>query len=1379
MEKFAKDESQPDPLDSSRPCSPDSSPEAERLELLYDILRLPTPKFQALCYGVRDNMTAEDLAKMFASWTEDRVRNNIFETMAEIEEKKTILSSSYQQRVQQCNVESTKEVPEVQVAPVTKEVFATVLDSLHGSSTDVTKPKLQFISQLNSMVNKMKTFPKRLKSKPKDSEELTITPEVCKTLSDLMALPDPEIITESAQSNTSLHSNKDRLYAEENINKASEDVQNILLSSAAPSSSHEDTTVVLHHGGSTLSVASVKSIHDEARGIVGTIVTELEELYESVQPKEIEMLEKQKEEEISEKTTEPEVDTAQNTPEEILPSQEKEEAEPITKHASKVSIQRKLYRILGNTQIKVRIFHALFGSQDIVAESGVEPSTEEGCQQDVDVENSPQGNTDLEVSSQQPISNEIHSEEVALTTADTADVTTPTSTEISSSARPTSPSHKVGNPNVGKKLKQMFTRTSSPPPAGTPTVTQETVTPVPETDQDGCREEVSLEKPCQDIGNLDNSCQTDVDLQAPSQQSAADTNLPPPAADEAQTRSEDAVNTPAGAATDPQSRSRSRSKSPSSKVGSVGVKLKKMLTKPPSSAETPSETPEVAASVPQTEDSEAAIQSSEPPAQQSSDIEACKNEQGDKIEAEPSPGTHASPLPETVVNVSADHKKNSLGRKFKNMFGKQQSLDDGKVCVQDEHTVSSSNEECTAECAKPLDSVTERTEETAQPQEAGEQLASDSGALQHQTTTEPVADTTASQSSPTPAKPKTGKVVKIFAKKKRPTETPEVIPDEETVPECAPQSLDATATEFQPCPGDEQLASSDGKETSEITDVVATDKNKNGVGRKLKGLFGKKPQNVPPAVVPPEDDDHALPLPALVQRGDGPDTISLASEAVVQQSIDLAYETVYKEDRLASCDGTDYKSECTGLNVAEPEPHMDTADVSHVPQDSPQESPPAAPADTNRPRFGKKLTGLFSKPQKPAAQLDILDTLSSTVEPKGGAKGPDVALVESGTPVEQTIASSSQTCLQDDQTTAPSNGQGGDNRESDVPDKIEITNEESQAPPVSEPLPAVAVPAESGNKRSFGRSFRNFFSRQPRNVSEEPKVPEDSQESVLPQAAESSTPEAAVSSSVEQTASSSLDLSATCVPTEASASLPEDQTAKVSLSPETVSDATSTSKKSSRLQIGSKLKGVFTKQSKQPQVAQETPADTPSQEVVPTEAVALRTSAGNLTSSSSPPPVEITSMEFKDIAEATAAIKGVMDRVRRGQDDVVTGTGKINQLMENGVLQPFVRTLVDKVFEHMSARNVSITDNADLEPVYAFARRSVQGLLVYVLGIFVPLLEEAEMNFVHDTMTERVVSEVKVGISSAVVNTVVDIDVNETAEAVNESICQSPETVNE
>ena len=43
-------------------------------------------------------MTAEELAQMFASWTEDRVRKNIFETMAELEERKNILSSSYHER---------------------------------------------------------------------------------------------------------------------------------------------------------------------------------------------------------------------------------------------------------------------------------------------------------------------------------------------------------------------------------------------------------------------------------------------------------------------------------------------------------------------------------------------------------------------------------------------------------------------------------------------------------------------------------------------------------------------------------------------------------------------------------------------------------------------------------------------------------------------------------------------------------------------------------------------------------------------------------------------------------------------------------------------------------------------------------------------------------------------------------------------------------------------------------------------------------------------------------------------------------------------------------------------------------------------------------
>ncbi|XP_041943371.1 uncharacterized protein LOC121706016 [Alosa sapidissima] len=336
------------------PCLPDISSEIDRNDLMIDIMRLPMTQFKAICSGIRNNMSPEDLAKMVSSWTEERVRKNILQTMAELEERTNVLSSSYQDRKllkndQEEIVEMTGEVPEVQLAPVTKEVFVTVLDSMKSPSSDeaTAGSKQHFISYVHGMVDKIKDFPKLFKASHKRSQELNITPAVCESLSELLALPDPE-----GRSTTSLHDSADRLCSEDEISRASRGVGSILLTPVGSSSQH-DVNETQQPQSSDTSLASVRSVHDNARGIVDTIVTDLEDLYESLEPKEVKMLQSQS----SLIQEEPSVDD----------------------DATQKKFHNKVYRIMCSAQVKLRMFFTMHRSQDIIPDSKTDLQAEETC----------------------------------------------------------------------------------------------------------------------------------------------------------------------------------------------------------------------------------------------------------------------------------------------------------------------------------------------------------------------------------------------------------------------------------------------------------------------------------------------------------------------------------------------------------------------------------------------------------------------------------------------------------------------------------------------------------------------------------------------------------------------------------------------------------------------------------------------------------------------------------------------------------------------------------------------------------------------------------------------------------------------------------------
>ncbi|XP_062387140.1 uncharacterized protein LOC134076154 [Sardina pilchardus] len=336
------------------PCLPDTSSEVDRYDLMIDIMRLPMMQFQAICSGIRNNMSPEELAKMVSSWTEERVRRNILQTMAELEERTNVLSSSYHDRKllkndQEEIVEMTGEVPEVQLAPVTKEVFVTVLDSMKSPSSDEANAgsKEHFISYVHGMVNKIKDFPKLFKASHKRSQELNITPAVCESLSELLALPDPD-----GRSTTSLHDGADRLCSEDEISRASRGVSSILLTPVGSSSQH-DVNEIQQPQSSDTSLASVRSVHDNARGIVDTIITDLEDLYENLEPKEVEMLQSQ--------------------------SALIQEEPCVEDDATQKIFHNKVYRILCSAQVKLRMFFTIHRSQDIIPDSKTVPPAKETC----------------------------------------------------------------------------------------------------------------------------------------------------------------------------------------------------------------------------------------------------------------------------------------------------------------------------------------------------------------------------------------------------------------------------------------------------------------------------------------------------------------------------------------------------------------------------------------------------------------------------------------------------------------------------------------------------------------------------------------------------------------------------------------------------------------------------------------------------------------------------------------------------------------------------------------------------------------------------------------------------------------------------------------
>lgn len=258
---------------------------------------------------------------------------------------------------QENKVKMTKEAPEVQLAPVTKEVFVTVLDSMKSpSSAEITSgSKQHFISYVHGMVDKIKDFPKLFKASHKQSKELNITPAVCESLSELLALPDPE-----KRSTTSLHDSVDRLCTEDEINRASRGVSNILLTPGG-SQSQQDVNEIQQPQRSTTSLASARSVHDNARGIVDTIVTDLEDLYESLEPKEVEMIQSQS----SLTQTEPTLDD----------------------DGTQKKFHNKVYRILCSAQVKLRMLYTMHRSEDIIPDSKTDLATEETGHDGIQLEN--------------------------------------------------------------------------------------------------------------------------------------------------------------------------------------------------------------------------------------------------------------------------------------------------------------------------------------------------------------------------------------------------------------------------------------------------------------------------------------------------------------------------------------------------------------------------------------------------------------------------------------------------------------------------------------------------------------------------------------------------------------------------------------------------------------------------------------------------------------------------------------------------------------------------------------------------------------------------------------------------------------------------------
>ncbi|KAL2101187.1 hypothetical protein ACEWY4_002948 [Coilia grayii] len=333
------------------PCLPDNS-EMSRYDLLFDIMRLPMTQFQAICDGIQNNMSPEELSKMVSSWTEDRFKKNIIETLTALEERVNILSSSFHNRSHDDeDLEKkvmTGEVCDVQLAPVTKDVFVTVLDSLKAPTPDETKVagKEQFIGYLHGTVNKMKDFPKLFKAAYKQSKTLNITPAVCESLSELLTPSGPEGKLKSIGSTTSLHENTNRLCSKDELIRASKSVSSILMTP----------------GGSGPSLASVSSVHDNAHGIVDTIVTDIEDLYESLESKDIEMLQ------------------SQSLPTQTEPS--------IENNATQKKFYENLYSSLGSAQVKLRAFFTIHRSQDITPDSDTDLSTKDMCHDDIHLKDS-------------------------------------------------------------------------------------------------------------------------------------------------------------------------------------------------------------------------------------------------------------------------------------------------------------------------------------------------------------------------------------------------------------------------------------------------------------------------------------------------------------------------------------------------------------------------------------------------------------------------------------------------------------------------------------------------------------------------------------------------------------------------------------------------------------------------------------------------------------------------------------------------------------------------------------------------------------------------------------------------------------------------------
>lgn len=277
------------------------------------------------------------------------------------------------------------EVPDVQLAPVTKEVFVTVLDSLKGPSSDENKAgsKQHFIRYVHGMADKIKDFPKLFKVAHKRSKELKITPALCESISELLALPDPDRRAKYTEDDT------DRLCTEDEISRASKDVSSILLTPGAFSSQHDVNETLKPHSSSP-SLASVRSEHEDACGIVDTIVTDLEDLYESLEPKEVEMLQ------------------SQSLLTQIEPT--------VNNDATQKKFHNKVYSILCSTQVKLRMFFTIHRSQDIMPSSKTNLPTEDTCH-DIQPEDGREWPNQSDAEGQPDVLLEEH-EELVLSSAD-------------------------------------------------------------------------------------------------------------------------------------------------------------------------------------------------------------------------------------------------------------------------------------------------------------------------------------------------------------------------------------------------------------------------------------------------------------------------------------------------------------------------------------------------------------------------------------------------------------------------------------------------------------------------------------------------------------------------------------------------------------------------------------------------------------------------------------------------------------------------------------------------------------------------------------------------------------------------------------------------